>query len=399
MTMAPTIAEQSSPELSAVQDGAAELTALQARIAGRFRRTEPRQRALAYLRGLVSPIERKNGWQLAEETGEATPDGMQHLLARADWDADAVRDDLRDYVVQHLGDPQAVLVVDETGFLKKGRKSVGVQRQYSGTAGRIENCQIGVFLVYASPAGRTFLDRELYLPREWADDAARRGEAGVPAAVEFRTKPLLARVMLERALTAKVPAGWLTADEVYGGDRRLRVWLEGQQLPHVLAIKRTEPLWSTATWTEVPAEQLAASLADDAWTRLSAGDGAKGPRLYNWARVAIRPLREPGWEHWLLVRRSLSNPTELAYYVCFCPTGTPLVALVRVAGTRWAIEECFESAKGQVGLDQYEVRRWTGWYRHITLALLAHAYLTVTRLEAVKKGERSPTWPQPTSCP
>jgi SRSO17 transposase len=216
--------------------------------------------------------------------------------------------------------------------------------------------------------------------------------------VEFQTKPQLAQAMLARVLAAKVPAGWVTADEVYGGDRRLRVWLEERQVPHVLAIKRTEPLWSTATWTEVPAEQLATELAADAadaWVRLSAGDGAKGPRRSDWARIPIRPLREPGWAHWLLIRRSLADPSEIAYYVCFCPADTPLAELVRVAGTRWAIEECFESGKGQVGLDQYEVRRWTGWYRHITLAVLAHAYLTVTRLAAVKKGAPVPPAPVP----
>jgi SRSO17 transposase len=397
--MAPETADRSFPELRVVQEGAEELTVLHARIAGRFRRREPRLRALAYLRGLVSPIERKNGWQLAEQAGEATPDGMQHLLARADWDADGVRDDLRAYVVAHLEDPQAVLVVDETGFLKKGRESAGVQRQYSGTAGRIENCQIGVFLVYASRQGRTFLDRELYLPKEWAADPDRRAAAGVPATVEFHTKPQLAQAMLARAFAAKVPCGWVTGDEVYGGDRRLRVWLEEQQVPHVLAIKRTEPLWSTTTWTEVPAERLAADLPTDAWRRRSAGDGAKGPRLYDWARVPIRPLREPGWDHWLLVRRSLTDPTELAYYVCFCLAETPLAELVRVAGSRWAIEECFESAKGEVGLDQYEVRRWTGWYRHITLALLAHAYLTVTRQVATKKGAAMPARRPASSSP
>ena len=362
------------------------LEALARRIAGRFARAEARRRVLAYLQGLVSPVERKNGWQLAEQAGDPTPDGMQHLLARAEWDADQVRDDLRTYVVEHLGDDQAVLVVDETGFLKKGTKSVGVQRQYSGTAGRIENCQLGVFLVYASTQGRTFLDRELYLPQSWAADAQRRTEAAVPATVEFRTKPQLARAMLERALEAQVPAAWVTGDEVYGGDRRLRVWLEERELAHVLAIKRTEPLWSTTTWREVPAATLAAEVAADQWARLSAGDGAKGPRVYDWTRVPIRPLREPGWDYWLLVRRSLSDPTELASYVCFCRADTPLTELVRVAGTRWAIEECFESAKGEVGLDHYEVRRWVGWYRHITLALLAHAYLTVTRAAAEKGG-------------
>ena len=367
------------------------LSAMHARIAHRFARPEPRRRARAYLKGLLSPVERKNGWQLAEQAGEGTPDGMQRLLATADWDADQVRDDLRAYVVEHLGDAEAILVVDETGFLKKGSRSAGVQRQYSGTAGRIENCQIGVFLGYASARGRTFLDRELYLPKEWAADRARRQEAGVPQTVEFRTKPQLARVMLERALAAGVPAAWVTGDEVYGGDRRLRLWLEERQLPHVLAIKSTEPLWTRTSWQQVAARTLAAAVPEEEWQRLSAGDGAKGPRVYDWARVAIRALPEAGWDYWLLVRRSVADPTDLAYYVCFCPAETPLTELVRVAGTRWAIEESFESAKGEVGLDHYEVRRWSGWYRHITLALLAHAYLTVTRATAEKGGAKRPT--------
>ena len=234
--------EQEQAALEEVAAWGRGLSAVHARIAPRFRRAEPRRRALAYLRGLTSPVERKNGWQLAEQAGEATPDGMQRLLATADWDADQVRDDLRAYVVEHLGETAGVLVVDETGFLKKGPKSAGVQRQYSGTAGRMENCQIGVFLAYASAQGRTFLDRELYLPREWAADEARREEAAVPTTVEFHTKPQLARAMLERALDAGVPAQWVTGDEVYGGDRRLRLWLEERQMPHVLAVKRTEPL-------------------------------------------------------------------------------------------------------------------------------------------------------------
>jgi SRSO17 transposase len=287
-----------------------------------------------------------------------------------------------------------VLVIDETGFLKKGTKSVGVQRQYSGTAGRIENCQIGVFLAYASGKGHALVDRELYLPKEWAADPPRRAEAAVPDSVEFRTKPQLARAMLARALAAGVPAQWVTGDEVYGGNVRLRVWLEEQRVPHVLAVKRTEPLWSTTTWTQVPAAALADAVPASAWERLSAGDGAKGPRLYDWARVPIRPLREPGWDYWLLVRRSLTDPTDRAYYVCFCPADTPLAELVRVAGTRWTIEEGFESAKGEVGLDHYEVRRWPGWYRHITLALLAQAYLTVTRAAAAEGGELK----RPTCC-
>jgi SRSO17 transposase len=318
---------------------------------------------------------------------------MQRVLSGAHWDAAAVRNDLRAYVVEHLGDPEAVLIVDETGFLKKGTKSVGVKRQYSGTAGRIENCQIGVLLAYASCHGRTFLDRELYLPREWADDPARREEAGVPEEISFQTKPQLARQMLERALAADVPAGWVAADEVYGGDRRLRLWLEEQRQPFVLAVKRTEPLWvgtDPGPW-ELPAADIASASNADAWIALSAGDGAKGPRRSDWTRVVIRPLREPGWEHWLLVRRSLTDPQDLAFYVCFSPAGTTLQELARVAGTRWSIETCIEEAKGEVGLDQYEVRKWAGWYRHITLALFAHALLTVIRARGAEKGGVSAT--------
>ena len=368
-------------------------------IAGRFRRPEPRRRSLDYLKGLLSPVERKNGWQLAEQAGDATPYGVQHLLSTYVWDADLVRDDLRDYVVEHLGDANGVLVVDETGFLKKENKSVGVQRQYSGTAGRIENCQIGVFLTYATAQGRALLDRELYLPRVWADDLERRREAGVPEKVAFRTKPQLALRMLERALESGVPFGWATGDEVYGNDRNLRLWLERRDVPHVLAIKSNEKLWA---WTDkgprqVRADRLASGVEESGWVRLSAGDGAKGPRVYDWALVDIRPLREPGKGYWLLTRRSVAKPEELAYYVCYGPAGTTLEELVRVAGTRWAIEECFEEAKGEVGLDQYEVRRWDGWYRHITLAMLAHAYLAVVRHQASSQGRlgekgAAPVW-------
>jgi SRSO17 transposase len=379
-------------ELGEVESWARGLEELHARIAPRFTRSEPRHRALAYLKGLLSPIERKNGWHLAEQAGEQTPDGIQRLLNTALWDADLVRDDLCGYVVEHLGEETAVLVVDETGFLKKGPKSVGVKRQYSGTAGRIENCQIGVFLAYASAKGHTLLDRALYLPKEWAEDEARRKEAGVPPDVEFATKPQLARKMLERALAVGVPCKWVTADEVYGGDRHLRIWLEGQEQAFVLAVTSNEPLWCNigrgvrqervaAMVTSIPAEQ---------WQRLSAGDGAKGPRLYDWARVALERLTwlgedAPRWEHWLLVRRSIAQPEELAYYVVFCPVGTALQELVQVAGTRWTIEESFAITKDEVGLDEYEVRRWAGWYRHITLALLAQAYLAVTRYYAQQR--------------
>jgi SRSO17 transposase len=393
--------ERAQTEPITVATGWAEgLDRLHARIAPRFRRAEPRRRALAYLRCLLGPVERKNGWQLAEAAGEATPDGMQRLLAAADWDADAVRDDLRAYVVEHLGDADAVLVVDETGFLKKGTKSVGVQRQYSGTAGRRENCQIGVFLVYAAARGAALIDRALYVPRSWTDDPDRCRAAGMPEDLTFQTKPQLAQAMLARALDAHVPCGWVTGDEVYGNDRVLRRFLEERQLPFVLAIRRNEPLW---VWVagegpmQVEAQDLASLFEDVDWHRLSAGDGEKGPRLYDWASLPVRPLRERGWAHWLLVRRSIANPSELAYYVCFAPVATTLDQLVRVAGRRWSIEACFESAKGEVGLDQYEVRKWASWSRHITLAMLAHAYLVVMRAEAASAAEKGGR-PSQTSC-
>jgi SRSO17 transposase len=369
-----------------VQAWAAGLNALHARIACRFARAEPRRRALAYLRGLLGNVSRKNGWQLAEHAGEHTPDGIQRLLATADWDPDLVRDDLRAYVVEHLADPAAVLVVDETGFLKKGSTSVGVQRQYSGTAGKVDNCQLGVFLAYASPKGRAMIDRELYLPESWTDDPERCRVARVPEQVEFRTKPELAQVMLERALDAGVPSAWVTADEVYGGSPPLRQWLEGRGMWHVLAVKCTELLAIQApddpAGARTSAEQLAAAVPAEQWIACSAGHGAKGRRLYDWTRVELAPPVAAGMARWLLVRRTRSDG-ELAFYACYGPAGTPLIGLVRMAGTRWAVEEGFEQAKGEVGLDHYQVRKWPGWYRHITLALLAHAFLAVTRAQAI----------------
>ena len=245
------------------------------------------------LKGLLSPVERKNGWQLAEHAGDATPYGVQRLLSGYVWDAGLVRDDLKQYVVEHLGDGDGVLVVDETGFIKKGKKSVGVQRQYSGTAGRIRNPQIGVFLAYASAKGRTLLDRELYLPQVWADDRERRREAGVPEDTVFRTKGQLAQAMLERALDSGVPFSWFTGDEVYGSDRKLRLWLEQECVPHVLAIKRNEKLWALTERgpLQVRADRLAPQVDEAGWVRCSAGNGAKGPRVCDWAAVEIRPLR------------------------------------------------------------------------------------------------------------
>jgi SRSO17 transposase len=359
------------------------LEAVAERIKGRFPRSEPRERATAYLRGLISPVERKNGWQLAEEAGDETPYGVQHLLGRAEWSADEVRDDLRSYVVEHLGSTEAVLVVDETGFLKKGAKSVGVQRQYSGTAGRIENCQIGVFLAYATAEGRTCIDRELYLPKEWAAKAERRAEAGVPEGVEFATKPRLARKMIERALAAGVPFRWVTGDEVYGRDRRLRVWLEEQGVSYCIAVGSDEYVWLDFRQHRV--KSLLGKIPEKAWAVLSCGAGAKGERFYEWACVELLSFMLGDKRRRLLVRRKIGEPTEVAYYVVFGDAETTLEEMVQVAGARWAIEESFETAKGEVGLDQYEVRSWHGWYRHITLALLAHAYLTATRAEAARR--------------
>ena len=378
-----------------------DLEGLHAKIAHRFRRSEVRQRARRYLEGLLRPIERKNGWQMAEHLGESGPQGVQRLLNAASWDADGVRDDLREYVSEQLGDTGAVLVIDETDFLKKGSKSVGVQRQYSGTAGRIENCQIGVFLAYSSPRGKAFIDRELYLPKSWADagcspriddnpafsaenaalqtaeDDPRRKEAGIPSNAGFATKPELARRMLGRAFGANVPSSWVTGDEIYGNDTRLRQYLESEDRAYVLAVSSNHRVWQGAI--QVSVDRLIDSLPAEGWQTISAGNGSQGPRLYDWLRVLLSTKTTPDKAHWLLVRRSLSDPKEIGYFLAYGPKQASLTELAQVAGRRWAIEVGFEEAKGLVGLDQYEVRKWDAWYRHVTLALLAHAYLEVTR--------------------
>jgi SRSO17 transposase len=306
---------------------------------------------------------------------------MQRLLNAADWDAEAVRDELRAYVVEHLADESSgVLVIDETGFVKKGTKSAGVARQYSGTAGRRENQQIGVFLLYASARGAAFIDRALYLPDEWMGDRERREEAHIPERVGFATKGELARELLARAFGARAPARWVVADTVYSGDE-VRRWLEGQGRSYVLAVPSTHGIWTRAHQQTV--EQLLQQAPADAWVRLSAGEGSQGPRWYDWACLRLPYATEAGKGQWLLARRSISDPTELAYYRVFGPADTPAGEMVRVAGRRWTIEEGFEQAKGEVGLDQYEVRRYDAWHRHATLALLAHAYLEVTRLTAL----------------
>jgi SRSO17 transposase len=351
------------------------LDELMDQVAGRFSRVEPRRRARAFVLGLLADLPRKNCWTIAEHAGDASPDGMQHLLAGARWDADAVRDDLRDYVARQLGGPDAVLVVDETGDLKKGRASAGVQRQYTGTAGRIENSQVAVFLTYAARAGHALIDRELYLPRSWTSDPARCQAAGIPEATAFATKPALARRMIARALDAGLQAAWVAGDEVYGTDPGLRASLERRQVGYVLAVARSHQV--TAGIRAVRADQIAAGLPRSAWQRRSAGAGAKGHRYYDWAWVSIEP-RLPG-HRWLLIRRSLRTG-ELAFYRCYAPRAASLAALIRVAGRRWTTEENFQAGKGLAGLDEHQVRRWTSWYRWTTLAMLAAAFLTIAAI-------------------
>jgi SRSO17 transposase len=362
---------------------------MMARIAHRFGRVEPRRRARGYLLGLLSPLAGKNSWTIAEAAGDDTPDGMQRLLGEYRWDADAVRDDLRAYVAEHLAADDGVLIVDETGFLKKGNKSAGVQRQYSGTAGRVENCQLGVFLAYASGKGRALVDRELYLPERWCTDQPRRAEAGIDKQVTFATKPAQGLRMLGRTIDGGLPARWVTAHEAYGKDAKFRAWLQRHRIGYVLAVPCNQNIPTQGG--SARADALAARAPLSAWKRRSCGDGVKGPRLYDWALASLPDTgtAEHGYARWLLIRRSISDPTELAYYLCYGPADTTDEELIRVAGTRWAIEECFQTAKGQVGLDEYQVRRYDAWYRHITLAMWAHAFLAVTAQSANAAADRT----------
>jgi SRSO17 transposase len=357
------------------------------RIAARFARSETRDRVRAYLVGLLGPVQRKNAWQVAEQIGDADPYGVQYLMGRSEWDPDAVRDDARDYVVEALGDPEAVLILDETGFLKKGTKSAGVARQYTGTAGRIENAQVGVFLAYASRRGTALIDRALYLPEEWTDDPDRCRAAGVPEGTAFATKPRLGRAMLERAFAAGVPSAWVTGDEVYGGDGGLRRWLEDQWRPYVLAVRANQYVWVGFRQATVAA--LVQALPKRAWRTITIAAGSKGPRRYAWARVPINHDLGPRWQRWLLIRRSLDDTGELAYYIAAGPIRTTLTRLAQVAGARWGVEGAFEAGKQEVGLADYEVRSWTGWYRHVTLSLLALAILAAVRDLAEEAPKKS----------
>ena len=357
----------------------AELRSLHARIAPYFARAEPYHRCLLYLQGILSDVARKNGWQLAEQAGESRPDGMQRLLSNAVWDENGVRDELRTYVLAHLRDPYAVVAIDETSFPKRGNQSAGVAHQYCGSTKQVENCQVGVFLSYISSLGHTLLDRELYLPRHWLEDRARCEKAGIPDTIAFQTKCELARAMMERVLQAQIPVAWVVADTVYGNNLDLRTWLEDHQYWFALAVASTEQIGmmtpeGRTLLTVAQAEQRFVN--EEQWQRFSVKTGTKGPLLFEWACLPILHRWEDDGQHWLLIRRIPTHPTDKTYYLVFGPAGTALEVMAWAVGSRWGIEEEFENAK-DLGLDQYEVRSWVGWFRHVTLVLLVLAVLTV----------------------
>jgi len=397
------------------------------RFAGLFGRSEPREQAAKYMRGLMAPVARKNGWQIAEAIGDKTPDPTQRFLYQVKWDADAARDELQPFVVETLGDEEGIGVVDETGFLKKGTKSAGVKRQYTGTAGKRENCQVGVFLAYATPKGQAFLDRRLYLPQEWCevprtlrcDDVARRAEAKIPKEVTFKTKPEQAIEMLKHAWEQGVPMRWVTGDEVYGDSTKVRDAIKGEEGHwYVFAVSSNTPAWRERPALQPPTPHTGGRprtkprLADDApplttvaavvsewpesqWQRLTVAEGEKGPRIYDWAceRVVESRASLPGPDAWLLARRSISDPTEIAYYLSNAPVEMPLLKLAQVAASRYVVEQVIEEAKGETGLDEYEVRHWHSWHRHITLSMMAHAWLASIRCQAAKKkGLQTQSW-------
>ena len=373
------ISEESTTTVADVWRWAKTLEKLHARIAPHFARPEPRRRALAYLQGILSETSRKNGWQLAEQAGECTPYGMQRLLSSAVWNVERVRDELRAYVLEQLGTDQAIVAIDETSFPKAGRKSAGVGNQYCGTTGHVQNCQVGVFLSYITALGHSLIDRELYLPLEWAEDPERRQEAGIPQTVRFQTKPELARAMLQRLCDAQVPIGWIVGDSVYGENLDLRTWLTAHGYAFVLEVHCDEEVGIVAPDGRRRLVQVAdvpaLLLSEQSWQRLSMSEGTKGLRLFDWACVPILHRWQQDGQHWLLLRRSLSDAQDLRYYLVFAPAVTTLEQMVQASGGRWRIEENFENGK-DLGLDHYEVRSWTGWYRHITLVMLALAFLT-----------------------
>lgn len=380
-----------------VSDWREALEGMRAFIAPAFKRSEQRASAGAFIDGLLSGVERKTGWMLAEEAGLARPYRIQSLLGRSSWSADTLCERVRSYAIEALGDPDGVLVVDETGFLKKGVHSVGVGRQYSGTAGRIENCQIGVFASYASRWGHALIDRQLYLPKAWANDPERRAKAHVPEDVAFATKPAIACEMVARLLDEGAPCAFVLADAVYGSDHRFRRMLEDRGQPYVLAVRSNHTLRFLEEWALVQTDPatMISELPTEAWQPLSAGEGAKGQRLYDWAWVPLRHQTAEGFSRWLLARRSLRDPQNIAYYFAHARTGTTLAELAAAAGLRWTIEECFLRAKDDLGLDHCEARSWHGWHRHMSLVMAAAAFLarvTADQRRAAygKRNETSP---------
>jgi SRSO17 transposase len=391
----PSISQEAKTTITDVVRWAYELARVHARIAPHFARPEPRRRALAYLQGILSSIERKNGWQLAEHAREATPYGMQRLLSQAVWDADLVRDDVRVYALEQLGTDDAILAIDETSFPKAGSHSAGVGVQYCGTTGHVENCQVGVFLSYITARGHTLIDRELYLLPDWIEDRQRRQAVGIPETIGFQTKPELARRMLERVWDAQISISWVVADTVYGDNLDLRTWLQAHGYCYVLAVPCNEPVGivtSDGRRRQVHVRDVPALLLQQReWQRLSMSEGTKGPRLFDWACVPTLHQWQQDGQHWLLLRRSVSDPQDLSYYFVFGPPATTLHEMVQALGARWHIEEDFANAKN-MGLDQYEVRSWIGWYRHITLVMLAHAFLTgiCAQVEAPAVADAAP---------
>lgn len=355
-----------------------------------FKQDRVAQSAGAFLDGLLGDERRKTGWMRAEAAGDRGPWRQQAVLGRGSWDAEALRDIVFDYVVETLGDPGAVLVIDETGFLKQGRNSCGVARQYTGSAGKITNCQIGVFASYVSCAGHAFIDRALYLPKSWTHDPERLKKAHVPAAVEFATKPSLARQMIDRAVARELPFSWVAADSVYGvGEIEMALRKAGKG--YVLGVNSNHSFmsWGKAFAVSGTASEIALQLENAAWKRLSAGDGTKGERLHDWAYIELADLdaRDFGtdftgtWTRGLLIRRNISD-NDLAFFSTWCPQGTPIEALVKVEGHRWAIEDSFETAKNELGLDHNETRSWHGWHRHVSLVMMAFAMMAAIRRRA-----------------
>jgi SRSO17 transposase len=364
-----------------LNDWECDLEALFTRMGPLFYRVESRRHAEQYLRGLLAPLQRKNGWTIAEHVGEPEPKALQRFLNLSPWDVDGLLTLNRDYVLEHLASPEAILVADPTGFAKKGNKSVGVQRQYSGTMGRIDNCQIATFLGYVTPGrDRVLLDRRLYLPeKSWMADPARCAEAGVPADLTFQTRPQQVVEMIDAAIKAGVPFAWFTADEEFGQNPGLCAHLEEANISYLMAVPKNT-LHTDTAGQETQLNDAASRLNHTAWQRRACGIGAKGFRVYDWALLDSNHA-----DHQYLIRRSIDDG-ELAFYHCYNPKHARFVELVAVAGARWPIEECFGSGKNEVGLDEYQVRKYNAWHRHITLAMLAHSFLAITAHKAKKGG-------------